>query len=58
MRLTTAAEKAASKIKETVGVNTGEAKGKASELAGEAKGKAHEVTGQAKGKAEEVKGKI
>jgi len=51
-------EKATEAVKETVGKDTGEAKGKASELAGEAKGKAYEVKGQAKGKAEEMKSKV
>lgn len=41
--LTTATEKAAQKTKEAAGLSSGEAKGKAHELAGEAKGKAHEV---------------
>lgn len=36
-------EKVVGKTKEVTGMNSGEVKGKASELSGEAKGKAHEV---------------
>ncbi|KAJ9624301.1 uncharacterized protein PV06_07621 [Exophiala oligosperma] len=46
------------KAASAAGVESGKAKGKASEVAGEAKGKAHELSGQAKGKAEEIKGKM
>ena len=51
-------EQAAAAVKDTVGMSSGEAKGKAHEVAGEAKGKANEVAGKAKGTAEEVKGKM
>ena len=46
------------KAAEAAGISTGEAKGKAEELAGEAKGKAAELKGEAKGKAEEAKAKM
>lgn len=51
------AEAAAEAAKSTIGLNTSEAKGSASEVAGETKGKAQEVAGQAKGKASELAGK-
>ena len=52
----TSLESAAAKTKETIGIKSGEATGKASEMTGQAKGKASEVAGEAKGKASELKG--
>ena len=49
-------ESATAKVKETMGVKSGEASGKASEVTGQAKGKASELAGEAKGKAAELKG--
>jgi Asp/Glu/hydantoin racemase len=50
-------EAATQKVKETAGISTDEAKGKASEMAGAAQGKASELSGEAKGKASEMTGK-